>query len=1250
MADARTRHLSVRVPWHDAGWDGTVCRNPKGNSSCLAISLIAEQRDDDMESQSAGFAFSDLPAAKLPPCVRERAGFLSGVPHELPVVMPYSRWSEHHKHIQPSVVPLPGYGGVVVPYRWMLREPAVQYAADWGLDLDMEREPKAPLPDFMVNTAWLQDVDNQRAMLEGFAAPLEKGSSLVFFYARRTPLSEGLSNPIVAVACLEHLGAVGEYPYKGGAANGRFRSMVWERPFQHSLKRTKTGWEGGIVLPYQDILALAEQDPSVQPSDYLAFAPEEAREEFLYGSEHVEHGSAIAALQSVRNAVERIAQKIEGDWDATIEWIDARISELWRLRGPAPGLGSALSCLQKSGLNGTLFAHALAPQLDESSDPWPVVCDVFADKRPAPFDAPALTSHQKKLFLHMQAKKPEKFRLMQMLSRFELSKDQALKIWSQGTPDDFVTNPYEMYQRTRFTDTPIGLGTIDRGLYGGKNLKEFWPLPPECEVKSNEPDDARRLLAVSIKVLEEAASVGHTLLAGDQLSERVLELPLSPPAPMDPESLEILEEDFAPEVILSKVDDLYFAQLDRYVEAGDIIRGAVAVRLKDETAVEAQTWRAKLDQTLEAGRSAAEIASMNSDPLEQEARQEKAEALRQLAASKIAVLIGPAGSGKTTLLKILLNEESLVGSDIALLAPTGKARVRLGSQTGMPERARTLAQFLLQEQKWDPQTGAYTFSKTGPTAQVSTCVVDEASMLTEDQLAALVSSLPAASRLILVGDPQQLPPIGAGRPFVDLIAHLEREAGGSGIGKLSISRRQIGSASDGAGDELEDIQLAKVFSGDRAAPGEDEIAGRSVSGLTSDRLKFLEWDTAESLRTRISQALASEFGCDTSELERAVDLSLGATDGESRYFNLGAGRNAEAWQILTPHRDLPSGSAELNRHVKRIARAERLDFARRTPCKWDWRVIEPRGPDGITYGDKVICLQNHRRKMWSQDEQSRAGYLANGEVGVVIGAAAKKSVSATQVEFATQEGESFSFWRKDFSDHTSPLLELGYAVTVHKAQGSEFGTTLLVLPANSRLLTRELLYTALTRQKDRLWVLHQGPFGDFLRYRSEYHSETARRVTNLFDEPSWVAVNPPAGEPPSAGRTFLEDKLIHRTRRNELVSSKSEIVIADILYELEQQNRIRYSYELPKVLAGTQRWPDFTIEHGGEVWYWEHCGMLSNPDYAARWERKKQAYLSEGISEWSSANPAGRLIVTVDDATSGLDSKALHEMADSIWS
>ncbi|WP_160746705.1 AAA family ATPase [Croceibacterium soli] len=1245
VANGQTRHVSVRIPWHDAKWDGTVCRNPKGNSACLAIGLIAEQRDDEFEANVAGTAFADLAPSQLPPCVRERAGFLSGTPQQLRVTMPYSQWSDHHAHILPTDVALPGYGGVLVPYRWMLREPAQQRAEALSLDLDPDREPQPPMPDFMVNTAWVQDVENQRSMLQGFAAPLETGTSLVFFYARRTPLAEGLGNPIVAVATLEHVGTVDEYPYKGGGANGRVRSMIWERPFQHSLRPTDTGFAGGVVLPYHEILALAESDKTIDTGDFLAFAPEEAREQFLYGSEHVEHGAAIAALQSVRNAVERAAEKVPGDWAASLEWIDARLSELWRLRGPAPGLGSALSCLQY-GLKGTLFAHALAPQLEDAADPWPVVTQIFADKRPAPFGGPQLTGHQKKLFLHLQAKKPEKYALMQMLSRFELSKDQALAIWDEGTPLDFVKNPYELYQRTRFTKEPIALGTIDRGLFGGA-IEDRWPLPDTCQVNPHEPDDVRRLLAVAIKVMDDAALEGHTLLPADQLEERAMALPLSPAAPLGAEAIEILQNDFAPEVLVTGCEGSQFAQLERYVEAGEVIRRAVTARL-GATATPSIDWRPKLDNELDLDCTAEQVSAMKVDPLEQAAREEKALALEQLAQHRIAVLIGPAGSGKTTLLKILLNQPDLVGGDIVLLAPTGKARVRLGDQTKMPERAQTLAQFLLREQKWDPDTGAYMFPRTGPTAQISTCIVDEASMLTEDQLAALVSSLPTAARLILVGDPQQLPPIGAGRPFVDLIAHLATQDGPSGIGHLSISRRQKREG-DGS-DSLEDIQLAKLFSGDRAGAGEDEIAGLSLGGATSKRLQFLEWDTPEALRARLAEALSTEFKCSPDELEKMVDLSLGSTSDDPRYFNPGAGRRAERWQILTPHRDLPSGSAELNRHIKRLTRNERLQFARRDAKANEWKVVPPRGPDQITYGDKVICLQNHPRNRWNVTEKGKsAGYLANGEVGVVIGAAGHGAIKYTRVEFATQPGHTFSFGAKAFADHTSPMLELGYAVTVHKAQGSEFGTTFLVLPANSRLLTRELLYTALTRQKDRLWILHQGPFGSFFRYRSEFHSETARRVTNLFEAPLRVEVTPPVGEPPSARRTFLEDKLIHRTRRGDLVASKSEIVIADILYELEQKGSIRFSYEKPRMLAGVERWPDFTIEHGSEVWYWEHCGMLKNSDYAARWKRKKAAYVQEGISVWSQGNPSGRLIVTEDDNASGLDSHSLHELAASLW-
>lgn len=253
MEGVGLRHISLRVPWHDNGWDGTVCTDPKGNTSCLALSIIAELRNDAAEAANAGKPFDALDGGIHPPCVGERVGFLSGRAYSLPVTMPYSTWSEHHQHIVPTSVELPDWGGIVVPYRWMLKESGWEMAADWGLAVDPEREPKRDaFPSFMVDTPWIQDCENQRVMLDGFADQLAPRQSLVFFYAKQTPLSDDGGSAIVAVATLEHLGRVAEYPYKGGAPNGRIQSMVWERSFQHSLRRDATGRvTGGVVLPYQ---------------------------------------------------------------------------------------------------------------------------------------------------------------------------------------------------------------------------------------------------------------------------------------------------------------------------------------------------------------------------------------------------------------------------------------------------------------------------------------------------------------------------------------------------------------------------------------------------------------------------------------------------------------------------------------------------------------------------------------------------------------------------------------------------------------------------------------------------------------------------------------------------------------------------------------------------------------------------------------------------------------------------------------
>ena len=70
------KHISIRVPWHDTGWDGRVCAAPRLNGAYLKLKGIAEERDDDAEESVAGSSIRALPQAKWPSCIVERAGFM----------------------------------------------------------------------------------------------------------------------------------------------------------------------------------------------------------------------------------------------------------------------------------------------------------------------------------------------------------------------------------------------------------------------------------------------------------------------------------------------------------------------------------------------------------------------------------------------------------------------------------------------------------------------------------------------------------------------------------------------------------------------------------------------------------------------------------------------------------------------------------------------------------------------------------------------------------------------------------------------------------------------------------------------------------------------------------------------------------------------------------------------------------------------------------------------------------------------
>ena len=216
-------------------------------------------------------------------------------------------------------------------------------------------------------------------------------------------------------------------------------------------------------------------------------------------------------------------------------------------------------------------------------------------------------------------------------------------------------------------------------------------------------------------------------------------------------------------------------------------------------------WKELLDSAL------AEFTEGEPDEQEIKARQEKAAALKEIAESRFSVLIGPAGTGKTTLLTILAGQKEIENKGVLFLAPTGKARVRMEEVAReINVTAKTIAQFLSNYDRYNGEIHQYVFSDKYCESNYETVILDEASMLTEEMLATTLDCLKGVKRFILVGDHRQLPPIGAGRPFLDIINHLKPEGVetsfprfGKGYAELTIKRRQ-------GGAKREDLQLSRM--------------------------------------------------------------------------------------------------------------------------------------------------------------------------------------------------------------------------------------------------------------------------------------------------------------------------------------------------------------------------------------------------------------------------------------------------------
>lgn len=1224
------QHLSVRVPWHDTGWDGSVCRDPRANSSCILLKNIGEKRDDLFEVASAGRPIAELEPSRIPPCVAERSTFLSARDHVLELKHPYAH-NDALKNVAPTTVQVPAYSVHATPFYWLNKDSTADVQSAHLIDGYSQEAEDEAVAALNFDPAWIMHGDNQKALIDTFFQDVRPTQSLLFFYLKHSPFEDAGRRLLVGAALVDEVTLPGRWPTNGPTA---FPNHMWETIIRHTLRPDGTG---GVLLPMQQLADLAAGGTDVSAA--LAQAPERTRE-FSYVTEHVPADLAVAALLELRRAADA-ANELGCSVPATsLEWLDEQLAATWRRRGPAPGLPAVLPRL--GWTHPTYAARTLVAAAGEDNDPWPMLVDAL-EGREVPDEVRRLaTTTRRRIWSNLADQHKQVLRL---LARFDLTADDVTRVLDDETAielplDELLRNPYLLVTSTVDDDEPITFATVDRGCFPDPALAAKHPLP--IADPFDDAVDARRVEAALTAVAAHAQEEGHTLLPVPQAIERVENLVLAQPLSLNDTVLTGLG--LTPDKLDGDPD-----ATDRPLARATLADGSHAYKLRSAI-VRVHAINGFLDPLTDATRHdvpddlEAEIDALledepADDETEQRARHEKRMALRELYASRFTVLNGPAGTGKTTLVRALVNRPEIQRGGVLLLAPTGKARVQLERKAKAP--AQTLAQFLTKSERYDGETGRYRATgEHGNRQRFGTVVVDEASMLTEDMLDALLDALQPPDRLVLVGDPRQLPPIGAGRPFVDLErAGRERHGGqwphvAPGWAELTVLRRQ-----KETGKVRDDLMLARWFSGDELPDGYDEVWHRLKAGEHMPTLSAVAWNGRTAAQV-LDAVLADELDVETGDDGRSFAKSYGATVEQYVNYHDAPGK-CEDWQILSPVRGREHGTVQLNRHLKLTHRGGEL----RKALQWrNRRVPKPIGSERIVLGDKVVNLVNQRLSAWSRKEGKQRAYVANGEIGVVIGQITKPGTPspwATQVEFSSQRGVRVTVNSAISED---PSVELAWALTVHKSQGSEFGTVILMLPAGVRGLSRELLYTALTRQTGKVVICHEGPLDDLMALTRATGSDAARRFTDLVRpaEPREVR----AADGSAIG--VLDAGLVHVTGSGVLVRSKNEVIIAGIL---DKWAPGAWTYEKPLVGKDARmRLPDFTITTSdGRTVYWEHLGLLRDPGYGEGWELKKKWYSEEGILPLEEGGgPRGALVWT--DDRNGVDVPAWEALAESFLS
>ena len=399
----------------------------------------------------------------------------------------------------------------------------------------------------------------------------------------------------------------------------------------------------------------------------------------------------------------------------------------------------------------------------------------------------------------------------------------------------------------------------------------------------------------------------------------------------------------------------------------------------------------------------------------------------------VLILTGGPGTGKTTTVRGIVSLFERMGLAIVLAAPTGRAAQRLGELTG--REAQTVHRLL--GMSWNEATHEVTFTKgEKEPLEADAVIVDEMSMVDLPLFAALLRALRPGTRLVMVGDADQLPSVGAGNVFSDLIR--------SG--------------------RVETVFLREVF---RQAERSAIIRNaHAVNAGEPPRLQNDQGDFYFLCRRDAQRAVSTVVELCKTRLPEKMGIPVSDI------------------QVLTPTRKGPAGTENLNRLLQEALNPQKPG---QPEVRWGERIFRP--------GDRVMQTRNDYDILWEKEDGTVGSGVFNGDVG--------------HVQAIDPAGEWLAILYEDrkalYSLEMLSEIDLAYAQTVHKAQGSEYPCVVLcAMPSAPGLMVRGVLYTALTRARELLILV-----GDDAAVREmAANDRRARRYSGLrwrlahFGEPN----------------------------------------------------------------------------------------------------------------------------------------------------